>query len=343
MYGINCSFFGQRALLSLFFFFVILEPRSAQAVLLDVPYYAQCDPAWDDDNLGTCSSTMCGYGCAVTSLAMVYEYYGGDMNPGELNVCLRNNGGFQEGCYLIWDNACKPSGTSFLGLSGDIDTELDAGYPVIVEVNTPTIYMHFVVAVGNEGGTYQINDPIDSQIKTFGEGGYNIVGIRKYHGTHVDPCECGSSDSEVEECDLCGTRERTCENGCDWGSWSSCHDQGVCPRSTNEPCGVCGERSCNESCQWDPCDDPCALQDGSVTADAASGDSASGSDAHQAEGPGNLTGGCRCSWGRSTDRSSPVLLALLALLVALVRRRKAHKTPMPPNDTSKASRPPGLR
>ena len=88
---------------------ILCVARPARGVLLNVPYFEQCDSQWSSHPLGTCALTMCSDGCAVTSAAMVYQYYGGTLTPGELNTCLTNNGGYANGCLIAWTNSCLPS------------------------------------------------------------------------------------------------------------------------------------------------------------------------------------------------------------------------------------------
>jgi len=165
---------------------VLLVPSRAAGVLLDVPLLKQCDAPWGTHALGTCTDTICSSGCAITSTTMVFAYFGGAMDPGELNGCLTSSGGYASGCLIYWDNACEPTGVTYAGGAATIDAELAAGRPVIVQVTNADTSMHFVVIVGNEGGDYQINDPGYSHT-TISGGGYTIQGSHVYHGTHVEP------------------------------------------------------------------------------------------------------------------------------------------------------------
>ena len=70
----------------------------------DVPYLNQCDLPWGPEDLGTCSSDICYKGCAITSIAMVFKYFGVDTNPLTLNNFLKEDGnqGYSGGCEVIW-------------------------------------------------------------------------------------------------------------------------------------------------------------------------------------------------------------------------------------------------
>jgi len=181
----------------------------ARAVYLNVPMFEQCDSQWGSDTLGTCSTTMCAEGCAVTSSAMLFQYYGGSRDPGQLNNCLTNNGGYASGCLIYWTNSCMPAGVSYIGASGDIDTELAAGRPVIAQVHNGATSMHFVVIVGNDNGHYQINDPYWPNYQTISQGGYTIDSIRIYHGTAQNPCDVvvtQAAPTTIDDADGCFVR-----------------------------------------------------------------------------------------------------------------------------------------
>ena len=187
----------------------------AHAILLDVPYFNQCDNTWGSDPLGdgTCGSTMCTEGCAVTSSAMLYQYYGGSMDPGQLNTCLTANGGFAGGCLIIWSNSCMADGMSYAGSSGDIDAELNAGRPVIAQVTSAQTSMHFVVIRGNDSGEYQINDPYWPNYTTISQGGYTIQTIQRYSGSVSTPCAntvTAQGETIIDDQDVCFARH---------GSW----------------------------------------------------------------------------------------------------------------------------
>jgi hypothetical protein len=195
---------------------------------------------------------MCSAGCAVTSVAMVFRYFGGTRDPGELNTCLRNNGGYASGCYIYWSNACMPSGVSYLGTTGSIDAALADGRPVIAHVANSQTSMHFVVIIGNNGGDYQINDPGWSY-QTISAGNYSIQSVRFYSGT-PSVCACTPGQTQTQGCGNCGTQSRTCGSNCQWGSWSGCAGQGPCSPGQTESraCCDCGSesRTCQSSCQW---------------------------------------------------------------------------------------------
>jgi hypothetical protein len=143
---------------------------------------------------------------------MVSQYYGGTMDPGQLNSCLTNNGGYASGCLIIWANSCLPNGVSYQGMTGDIDTELSAGRPVIAHVSNPSISMHFVVIVGNENGQRQILDPYWPAYQTIADGNYTIESIRLYDGNVAQACGVvvtSAAETVIDDLDPCFFRHGT--------------------------------------------------------------------------------------------------------------------------------------
>ena len=146
-----------------------LEPRGGlwfpRAVLNDVPHFAQADPRWSADKLGSTPGSLGGEGCAVASAAMVLASYGADLDPGRLNAFLKRNGGFTERGWLYWEKAAAhPPGVAEHAYEDDasyflIDWNLLRGNPVIVRLRYPDGVTHFVVIVGKNGYEYLIRDP----------------------------------------------------------------------------------------------------------------------------------------------------------------------------------------
>ena len=55
---------------------------------LAVPRFAQGDERWANDSLAGTQGTMAAEGCAVSSAAMVLQFYGFELDPGQLNQFL---------------------------------------------------------------------------------------------------------------------------------------------------------------------------------------------------------------------------------------------------------------
>jgi hypothetical protein len=60
----------------------------ATATRLDVVVWGQKDPRWASHHLNGSFRTMGGSGCALTSAAMIAEYFGSTKNPDQLRLAL---------------------------------------------------------------------------------------------------------------------------------------------------------------------------------------------------------------------------------------------------------------
>lgn len=146
-----------------------LEPRGGlwfpREIINDVPHFAQADPRWGADKLGSMPGSLGAEGCAVTSAAMVLSSYGADLDPGRLNAFLRTNGGYTDRGWLYWEKACAyPPTVAEHAYEDDashflIDWNLLRGNPVIVRLRYPDGITHFVVIVGKTGHEYLVRDP----------------------------------------------------------------------------------------------------------------------------------------------------------------------------------------
>jgi len=150
---------------------------------LNVPIFGQRDSRWANKPLGSSSSTLGGYGCLVSCLAMLCKYYGKDTDPDKLNTALVNINGFaaasttptQKNLYKWYEGITKlysdiaitklqatPAALTTTDFNA-LKAEIDAGRPVILQVDfipaTAFVDMHFVLLTGYEGNTYYVNDP----------------------------------------------------------------------------------------------------------------------------------------------------------------------------------------
>lgn len=142
---------------------------------LNVPLFSQMDPRWKGYSLGVCGTTIGAQGCALTSTAMVFKYYGVDIDPLRLRNCLGVGA-----CPLRFGAAgSNCSGGKVQGgeiQSFNFDTmraNLEKGYPVIIGFAVNSWASHFVVVNGGSGAdpnNYTVNDPWDAtNYKTIGE------------------------------------------------------------------------------------------------------------------------------------------------------------------------------
>lgn len=155
-----------------------------------VPIMSQNDPAWRSTVMKSQSDTIGGAGCALTSAAMLLNYYGSTMTPADLNTCLAGDAD-----PLAWKSipACTKglvSGGDRIDFSWtDLDALLSAGRPAIVGMLGGQNGSHFVVVTQGGGGvadSYRITDPWDATThKTLGgyiNDGYNPAWIISFTG-----------------------------------------------------------------------------------------------------------------------------------------------------------------
>ena len=101
----------------------------------------------------------------VGSAAMVFKFYGIDVDPQQLNWFLTSAGGYTENGWLYWDRAAWFAPDRVRHVYEDlasyqlIDSNLSRGNPVIVRVRLPGGVTHFVVIAGKEGSTISLPIP----------------------------------------------------------------------------------------------------------------------------------------------------------------------------------------
>ncbi|PYK40473.1 MAG: hypothetical protein DME60_07995 [Verrucomicrobia bacterium] len=148
-----------------------LSPRGGRyffhRVELAVPSFRQSDEKWRDDPLGGIeeNGTLGGEGCAVAATAMVFKFYGVEINPQQLNWFLPSVEGYTENGWIYWDRAAWYAPERVRHVYEDlasyqlIDSNLARENPVIVRVRLPNGITHFVVIAGKAGFDYLVRDP----------------------------------------------------------------------------------------------------------------------------------------------------------------------------------------
>ena len=134
---------------------------------LAVPSFRQGDERWGDDPLGGApeNGTLGGEGCATAAAAMVFKFYGIDVDTQQLNWFLSEVGGYTERGWLYWDRAAWFAPDRVRHVYEDlpsyrlIDWNLAHGNPVIVRVRLRSGITHFVVIAGKQGFDYLVRDP----------------------------------------------------------------------------------------------------------------------------------------------------------------------------------------
>ncbi len=176
--------------------------------------YNDNNPAWeaeefDHANAGqfVCGRTMTQCGCATSSIAMILRYHGinkmpdgSDVNPGTVNKWLKENKGYNRNLGVIWSavgNLAKKAKSQNPNFQYDaleynpdmyfntttLTNDLNQGIPNILQVNAPG--MHFVVAKGKTGNTFEINDPLFNRT-TLASYNNQAVSVRRYIPSHTD-------------------------------------------------------------------------------------------------------------------------------------------------------------
>ncbi|WP_165360893.1 FG-GAP-like repeat-containing protein [Candidatus Chloroploca sp. Khr17] len=133
-----------------------------------VPFFSQRDPGWANHPLrtdGECSAscnTIGKCGCTLTSAAMVFKYYGANLNPASLSDCMGTSG-----CPFSWGvgASCSGSQATLVGNDGfswaRLAQAVQANGPVLLGM-TQGQNQHWVVVLSGSGtsaGNYSIHDP----------------------------------------------------------------------------------------------------------------------------------------------------------------------------------------
>lgn len=126
-------------------------------------YYNQRDRQWGNNALNNTQYTIASDGCLVTSVAMIFTHYGHrSVTPATINS---NSSNFASYYPAYLNKTVYADGATADRISSEIDSELNAGRPVIVGVGAGPD--HFVVLRSGSSGNYNMNDP-------FVEGGHNV-------------------------------------------------------------------------------------------------------------------------------------------------------------------------
>lgn len=140
-------------------------------------FFSQRDPAWSGQKLGNSNYSVYGYGCAMTSTAMVLAAGGANVNPGMLNLWLGANGGYTNGS-IYWSVAARYDGaqgvtwvgTHSLSSPQQVKAWMDQGYGV-VSYSKRFSSGHWVALRNYSGGgtswsDFQYLDPWDLNVTT---------------------------------------------------------------------------------------------------------------------------------------------------------------------------------
>jgi peptidoglycan hydrolase CwlO-like protein len=122
-------------------------------------YYNQRDSLWGNIGMGGSSYSVAKYGCLITSVSMIANHYGKDIKPIDIAV---NSNYFVPGTgYLYHSAEGMPFSLTAINISprDRLDSELDAGRPVIVGLYSADNPGHFIVIKEKSGDNYIMHDP----------------------------------------------------------------------------------------------------------------------------------------------------------------------------------------
>lgn len=126
-------------------------------------FYAQDDTRWANTNIGISNLTMADYGCAITSISMVFTKLGEYTTPGQ----LAREPIYTRGGLIYWPNRWNSVQLieKTFRTEADwfrIDREIGAGYPVIVRIQADgSGGGHYVVVHSKTSdGRYVVHDPL---------------------------------------------------------------------------------------------------------------------------------------------------------------------------------------
>ncbi|MBU6389569.1 hypothetical protein KGQ71_03565 [Patescibacteria group bacterium] len=140
-------------------------------------YYTQQDPRWANDTLGYSGYTVGGFGCLITSLAMLARRDGnGAITP----QYIADHGSFLgSGDYVSGPGGIGEYtvGASWSAILRGISTG-NLTLPLIIRLNLSSFYTHFVVLYAVNGNHFSIQDPWNpsgSGYSTSLVSGYGVV------------------------------------------------------------------------------------------------------------------------------------------------------------------------
>lgn len=147
-------------------------------VTINTPYYGalyqQRDPRWKDKPLGSSTSTIGGYGCAITAEANCLNQLGIVTNPYANNKWRTENGGYRNGNLIEWAKVSEQhpeivwEGRTFNPTDAMMLAKINSGCALVILVdhkeNTPELDEHWVNSVYRGDNQIWIFDPWDNQL-----------------------------------------------------------------------------------------------------------------------------------------------------------------------------------
>ena len=128
--------------------------------------FSQKDPRWSEHKMGGSGARMGREGCLVTATAMALGNIGIDIDPGELNHGLKQNGGYTATGQLIWSGIDKvTNGRATARYHDRVSTDiidscmLDGFYPMARFI-LPNGRTHWSMIVSRSSRGFYMRDPL---------------------------------------------------------------------------------------------------------------------------------------------------------------------------------------
>ncbi|MCX6726025.1 MAG: cysteine peptidase family C39 domain-containing protein [Candidatus Shapirobacteria bacterium] len=138
-------------------------------------YYNQRDSQWGRNFLGASNLSVAGYGCLVSSVAMVASHYGINIKPSD--IASNPSAFFANTALLLHSFSVNGRNISIDSASKSLlDSKLAEGKPVIAGLYSGPD--HFIVIKEKRGNDYVMNDP-------FLENGSNRLLSEKYSVSNI--------------------------------------------------------------------------------------------------------------------------------------------------------------
>ena len=139
---------------------------SGTLALPDRAAFLQKDKRWGHHTLGGSGERLSTHGCVVTSAAMALANLGFETNPADLNARLKQNGGFNDRGWFVWDSIRKVTdGAAYAQYYDTVDANIidsclaDGAYPLTRFV-LPNGRTHWAVVIARDERGYHMRDPL---------------------------------------------------------------------------------------------------------------------------------------------------------------------------------------
>ena len=134
--------------------------------LSDSVVYSQKDPRWGFDRMGGSGHSLEAEGCLVTAAAMALTNMGYKINPGDLNIRLKQEGGYTKSGQLVWAGIDRVTGGFATARYHDsVSAEIIAscmrdGFYPMARFILPNGRTHWSMIVRASSQGYHMRDPL---------------------------------------------------------------------------------------------------------------------------------------------------------------------------------------